>query len=234
MRSFTKIAAALLLIAALSAPAAAQNSPTISKDGNVFMKATVGGSYPFMENLNAELKTQGRCELSAGASFSMSIGRAFSKHKWALEAWFDFARYQSFKYENDYESFEGDMTHYNFMLVGKRNLWPTNEIFRPYIGAGFGYGYTNIARAGGKIDGLQAMLIVQFESRIKDNLAMFFESSFLTTLDRSNYDSSFLESSAYDAIQDSNGDPLDERFSSVDLRIGIQAWLKAPAKYGDM
>jgi outer membrane protein W len=234
MRSFTKMTAALLLVAALSAPAAAQNSPTIAQDSNVFMKATIGGSYPFMENLNTELKTQGRCELSTGVSFSMSIGRAFSQHKWALELWFDLARYQSFKYENAYEDFEGDMTHYNFMLVGKRNLWPSNNIFRPYIGAGFGYGYTNIARAGGKIDGLQAMLLMQFESRIKDNLTMFLETTFLTTVDRSKYDSSFLESSAYDAIQDSNGDPLEERFSSVDLRIGIQAWLKPPSKYGDM
>lgn len=226
MKKFTTITATVLLLAALSIPAAAA-------DSNVFLKATVGGSYPFMENLNAELKTQGRCQLSAGVSLSMSIGRAFSNHKWALELWFDYARYQSFMYENAYESFEGDMTHYNYMLVGKRNLWPSNEIFRPYLGAGFGYGITNIARAGGKIDGLQGMILLQFESRIKDNVTMFFESTFLTTFNPSEYDSSFLESSDYDAIQNSNGDPLDERFSSIDLRIGIQAWLKPPSKYGD-
>ena len=226
MRFFTSMVAALLLAAALTAPAAAT-------DSNVFLKATAGGSYPLMPNLNSELQTQGRCELSAGMSFSMSIGRAFAKHKWGLELWFDLARYQSFKYENAYESFEGDMTHYNFMLVGKRNLWPSNEIFRPYLGAGFGYGYTNIARAGGKIDGLQGMVLLQFESRIKDNLTLFMEGTFLTTFDKSEYDSSFLESSTYDSILDSNGDPLAERFSSVDLRIGIQAWLKPPSKYGD-
>lgn len=227
MRSFTKIAASLLLIAALSVPATAA-------DSNVFMKATVGGSYPFMENLSTELKNQGRCDLSAGLSLSMSIGRSFSNHKWALELWFDYARYQSFKYENAYESFEGDMTHYNYLLVGKRNLWPSNEIFRPYLGVGIGYGYTNIARAGGKIDGLEGMVLLQLESRIRDNITMFFESTFLTTFNPSKYDSSFLESSAYDAIQNSNGDPLDERFSSIDLRIGIQAWLKPPSKYGDI
>jgi len=226
MRFFTSMVAALLLAAALTAPAAAA-------DSNVFLKSTIGGSYPLMANLNNELQTQGRCELSSGLSFSMSIGRAFAQHKWGLELWFDLARYQSFKYENAYESFEGDMTHYNFMLVGKRNLWPSNEIFRPYLGAGVGYGYTNIARAGGKIDGLQGMIILQFESRIKDNLTLFMESTFLTTFDKSKYDSSFLESSAYDAILDSNGVPLEERFSSVDLRIGIQAWLKPPSKYGD-
>ncbi len=226
MKIFTRITMALLLAAALTTPAAAA-------DSNVFLKATVGGSYPFMENLNTELKTQGRCELSTGLSFGMSIGRAFSNHKWGLELWFDMARYQSFTYENEFESFEGDMTHYNFMLVGKRNLWPSNEIFRPYLGAGFGYGYTNIARAGSKIDGLQGMILLQFESRIKDNVTMFLETSFLTTFDKDKYDSSFLESSAYDAILDSNGDPLNERFTSIDLRIGIQAWLKPPSKYGD-
>jgi outer membrane protein W len=224
MRSFASMTTALLLVAALAAPAAAA-------DSNVFLKATVGGSYPFMSNLNDELKAQGRCELSPGLSFSMSIGRTFSQHKWGLELWFDFARYQSFMYENDYKSFEGDMTHYNFMLVGKRTLWPSNEIFRPYLGAGFGYGYTNITRAGGKIDGLQGMLLFQVESKIKDNLALFMETSFLTTFNKSKYDSSFLESSADDAIFDSNGEPLDERFSSIDLRIGIQAWLKPPSKY---
>jgi opacity protein-like surface antigen len=226
IRFFTSMIAALILAAVLTAPATAA-------DSNVFLKATAGGSYPFMSNLNNELKAQGRCELSPGLSFSMSIGRAFSQHKWALELWFDFARYQSFTYENDYESFEGEMTHYNFMLVGKMSLWPSNEIFRPYLGAGFGYGYTNIARAGGKIDGLQGMLIFQVESRIKDYLTLFMETSFLSTFDSSKYDSSFLESSNYDAIFDSNGDPLNERFSSIDLRIGIQAWLKPPSKYGD-
>ena len=220
------MAAALLLIAALTAPAAAE-------DSNIFLKTTIGGSYPFMQNLNAELKTQGRCELSTGLSFSMSIGRAFSKHKWGLELWFDIARYQSFKYENVYESFEGDMTHYNYMLVGKRNLWPSNEIFRPYLGAGLGYGYTTISSAGGKLDGLQGMILLQFESRVKDNITMFLESTFLTTFDKDKYDSSFLESSAHDTILDSNGEPLNERFSTIDLRIGIQVWLKPPSKYGD-
>jgi len=214
-----------VLIAALSVPASAA-------DSNVFMKATVGGSYPFMENLNAELRTQGRHELSAGLSLSMSIGRTFFNHKWALELWFDYARFQSFKYENAYENFEGDMTHYNYMLVGKRNLWPSNEIFRPYLGVGAGYGYTNIARAGGKIDGIEGMVLLQFETRIKDNITMFFESTFLTTFNPSKYDSSFLESSVYDAIQNSSGDPLDERFSSVDLRIGVQVWLKPPSRFG--
>ncbi len=226
MRFYSSIAAALLLIAALTAPAAAQ-------DSNVFLKTTIGGSYPFMQNLNSELKSQGRCELTTGLSFSMSIGRLFAKRKWGLELWFDVARYQSFKYENAYESFEGEMTHYNYMLVGKRNLWPSNDIFRPYLGAGFGYGYTNISRAGGKLDGLQGMILLQFESRIKDNITMFVESTFLTTFDKDKYDSSFLESSNYDAIFDSNGDPLDERFTSIDLRIGIMAWLKPPSKYGD-
>jgi outer membrane protein W len=226
VRFYSSIAAALLLIAALTAPAAAQ-------DSNVFLKTTIGGSYPFMQNLNSELKSQGRCELTTGLSFSMSIGRLFAKRKWGLELWFDVARYQSFKYENDYESFEGEMTHYNYMLVGKRNLWPSNDIFRPYLGAGFGYGYTNISRAGGKLDGLQGMILLQFESRIKDNITMFVESTFLTTFDKDKYDSSFLESSNYDAIFDSNGDPLAERFTSIDLRIGIMAWLKPPSKYGD-
>jgi outer membrane protein W len=227
MRSFARLAAAMILAASLAAPAAAA-------DSNVFLKATIGGSYPYMQNLNSELETQGRCQLTTGASFGMSIGRMFAKHKWGLELWFDLARYQSFKYENAYESFEGDMKHYNFMLVGKRNLWPSNETFRPYIGAGMGYGYTNISRAGGKIDGLEGVLLLQFESRIKDNIALFIESTFLTTFDNSKYDSSFLESSEYDSILDSNGVPLDERFTSVDLRIGIQAWLKPPSKYGEM
>jgi len=227
MRFFASLTAAVLMAASMAAPVAAA-------DSNVFFKATIGGSYPFMQNLNNELKTQGRCQLTTGASFSLSIGRMFSNRKWGAELWFDLARFQSFKYENDYESFEGGMTHYNFMLVGKRNLWPTNEIFRPYLGAGLGYGYTNISRAGGKIDGLQGMVLLQFESRIKDNITMFLESTFLTTFNKSKYDSSFLESSAYDAILDSNGDPLDERFTSIDLRIGIQAWLKPPSKYGEI
>ena len=224
-RRLTMTALALLAAAAAAAPASA--------DSNVFLKATAGGSYPFMNNLNDELRAQGRGDLATGLSFSVSIGRLFLERKWGLELWFDHSRYQSFKYENAYESFEGDMTHLSYMLVGKRNLWPSNETFRPYIGAGAGYAYTNIARAGGKIDGLQGMVLLQFESRIKDNITMFVESTWLTMFNKDKYDSSFLEGSAYDAILDSNGDPLDERFSSIDLRIGIQAWLVPPSKYGN-
>jgi len=227
MRSFARLAGVMTLAATLAAPAAAA-------DSNVFLKVAVGGSYPFLQNLNDELETQGRDQLATGASIGISLGRMFSERKWGLEAWFDLARYQSFKFENEYESFEGDMTHYNFMLVGKRNLSPSNEKFRPYIGAGMGYGYTNIARAGGKIDGLQGMILLQFEARIRDNIALLLESNFLTTFDKSNYDSSFLESSDYDTILDSNGDPLEDRFTSIDLRIGIQVWLKPPSKYGDI
>jgi hypothetical protein len=223
MRRFAITALILLAAASFAAPAWA--------DGNVFLKFTAGGSYPFMNNLNDELKAQGRCGLTTGLSASVSVGRLFAGRKWGAELWFDVARYQSFKYENAYESFSGDITHYDFMLVGKRNLWPSNANFSPYIGAGLGYGYTNIARSGGKIDGMQGMVLLQFESMIKDNITMFIESSFVTTFNKSKYDSSFLESSAYDAILDSNGDPLDERFTSVDLRIGIQAWLKPPRKY---
>jgi hypothetical protein len=226
MRFFAILAAVTILAAALAPPAAAAES-------NVFLKATVGGSYPIMQNLNNELGDQGGRQLIPGVSLSMSIGRMFSDHKWGLEFCFDQARYQSFRYENDYESFEGDMKHYNFMLVGKRSLLPSNDTFRPCIGAGIGYGYTNISRAGGKIDGLEGLLLLQLESRIKDNISILIESAFLTTFDKSRYDSSFLESSAYDAILDGNGDPLDERFTSIDLRIGIQAWLKPPSKYGE-
>ncbi len=226
MRFFASAAVALLLIAAAGIPATAA-------DSNVFFKATIGGSYPFMKNLNDELMNQGRCSLTAGAGFGLSLGRSFAKHKWGLELWFDYARYQSFKYQNAYEDFQGEMSHYNFMLVGKRNLWPSNPNFRPYIGAGFGYGYTNIARDGGRIDGLAGMLLLQFESRIKDNIAMFIEGTYLSNLSRDKYDTSFLNSADYPAILDSNGDPLDERFSAIGLRIGIQAWLKPPAKYGE-
>jgi hypothetical protein len=218
-------AVVLLLMAALAVPASAM-------DSTVFLKATAGGSYPFMENLDSELKAQGRPGLSTGFSFSMSIGKLFVERRWGLELWFDLARYPSFKYENDYEDFAGDMTRYNFMLVGKRNLWPSSDIFHPYIGAGLGYGYTNIAMAGGKIQGVQGMVLLQFESQIKDNITLFLESSFMSTFGSDRYDSSYLESSNYDAILDSNGDPLDDRFASADLRIGIQAWLKPPSKYG--
>jgi outer membrane protein W len=222
-----------LLFAAAALALSVPPMPSSAADSNVFFKATAGGSYPFMENLGDELRTQGRSELTTGLSVGVSVGKLFSQRKWGLELWFDHSRYQSFKYENEYESFEGDMTHYNFMLVGKWNLRPASDLFRPYLGAGLGYGYTNIARAGGKIDGLQGMLLLQLESRIKDNLAFFVEGFFLSTFTRDKYDSSFLEGSAYDAILGSDGNPLDERFTSFDLRIGVLAWLKRPSKYGE-
>ena len=90
MRRFAIAALILLAAASFAAPAGA--------DSNVFLKFTAGGSYPFMKNLNDELKAQGRCDLTTGLSASVSVGRLFAGRKWGAELWFDVSRYQSFKY----------------------------------------------------------------------------------------------------------------------------------------
>lgn len=221
-------ASALLILFALCAP------PPAAADGagTVFFHVAGGASYPVTPNLRDELSLQGTDGPGVGWTASVSLGRTFSRRAWALELRAEVSRYPKFPYVNEHEEFEGDLTDYTFLLVGKRNLAPSAERFRPYLGLGAGYGQATISRGGGKIAGFQAMALLQLETVLRDNISLLVEGTYLMMPGSKEFDSPFLEASALDRILDSSGQPLGEQFSSGNLRVGIIVWLRPPDPYG--
>lgn len=226
MRSPALVLSALAVLAISSSPASAQ-------EGDVFLKVAVGGSYPMMAELEDELRRQGEEMFGAGYGIGVSLGKLAWNRTFGAELYFAVSRYPDFYFENEHDTFDGQVVHYDFMVLGKRNLLPGSERFRPWLGVGLGYGYSNIARSNGRNAGFQGMAAIQVESRVRHNLAVFAEFVYISALSRNEYDSTFLEGSAYDSITGSDGEPLSERFMSADLRIGITAWLSPRDRYGD-
>lgn len=211
------LAGAIIFISASTASA---------QEGDVFLKVSGGGSYPILNDLQDELEVQGEDVFGTGYSLSVSLGRIAWNRVFGAELYFAVSRYPEFFYANEADTFDGQVAHYDFMLLVKRNLYPGNERLRPWLGIGLGYGYSNIARSNGKNDGFQGMASLQVESRVASNIALFAELTYISSFTRDEYDSKFLEASAYDAITGSDGEPLSDRFMSVDFRVGITAWLR--------
>lgn len=219
-------AAATFLLLAVSVPSSAGAAE------DVYFRAAGGGSHPVMPSLSDELSAQGVDGLSIGWTAGVSLGRTFSDRAWAAELWAEIGRFPSFAYVNEYEEFEADLTAYSFLLVGKRRLLPPGGRLTPWIGLGAGYGQTTIARGGGRIDGFQAAGLLQLESRLRDNISLLVEGSWLIMPGSREFDSPFLEGSAQDRILDSGGDPLSEQYSSWSLRVGVVVRLRPPDPYG--
>lgn len=219
-----RVAAVLIFLAACT-PSPAEAA------GETYFRAAGGASSPITPNLSDELSLQGTDGPGIGWTASVSLGRSFSHGAWAAELWADISRYPNFPYVNEYEEFDGDLTNYSFLLVGKRNLFPSSERFTPWLGIGAGYGQSTIARGGGKIAGLQAMGLLQLETALRGNIFLLVEGSYLIAPGSTEFDSPFLERSALDRILDSSGEPLAEQFSSVNFRVGIIVRLKPPDPY---
>lgn len=144
------------------------------------------------------------------------------------EANFSASFYQSFHYLNDYdqdgeydEDFEGNLSHQHYALIIRRVLLPGNESFSPFIGLGAGYGVTNLISGGGKLGAFEWQVLAGVETKIKANFSLLLEADYRSAFTTDTYDSPHLENVEGDAVYDSNGSPLEDRFSSFELRIGI-------------
>lgn len=196
------------------------------EEGRFFLKANAGYSIPFLPALSSELDLQGQSDIQGGLGLSVSLGRTFLERTWALEALFAVAFYPEFNYENDHEDFEGDLSHYDFALVCKRFLLPEDKTIAASIGAGIGYGITNLISGGGKMDSFEAVGIAQFESKLKDNISLLLEGSYCYAFNEDRFEKPFLENVPGDVVHDSEGNPLEDRYSSLEIRAGVIIWLK--------
>lgn len=209
-------------------------SPSHASNGTskkYYLKADFGYSNPLLTNLDDELEAQGSDGVESGYGFSVSLGRAFIEGKWAFEIYFALSFYPEFEYKNDYEEFTGNLSHNGFGAIFKRRFRADSKRFIPSLGAGFSYGITNLISGGGKLKGAEALAVLDFEIPIRGNISIIFNGTYTVGLSEDTFDNPFLENVEDDVVRDRNGDPLRDRYSSFEIKLGIQVWLKSPTEY---
>lgn len=203
-------------------------SPCAGQADRFFLKAVGGYSHPFLPNLSSELETQGSEGVRGGFGGCISLGKTLWEREWAIEFFFAISYYPSFDYDNEFDVFEGKMSHYDFAAVFKKCLLPDAERLIPYVGAGVGYGITNLISGGGKIQTVHALALAQLEVPIRGNTSFLLETAYGAGLDGNTFKNAFLEDVPGDVVLDSSGEPLEDRFSAFNIRIGIMLWLRPP------
>jgi hypothetical protein len=202
------------------------SDPSVASDGRVYLRAGVGASVPFVKNLSGELALQGADAPKPGYSFGVSLGRTFIEQRWALEAHFSAAFYPEFDFTSNTDSFPGRLQHYDYGLILKRNILPEGAALQPSLGVGIGYGLTNLISGGGRLGAFEAIAVGGVGIRIMENINLSIEGTYYAGLQRKKYEKPFLANYDTDVVKDNAGNPLQDRFNSIDVRIGITVFLK--------
>lgn len=211
----------ILSLAALAAfvrPAAAE--------GRFFLRAGMGVSVPSLDNLENELGVQGEGEtVDPGLSLGVSLGRSFADDAWSLEIYMAAAFYSDFIYYNTYEGFAGKLRHIDFMGIARRHWRTDAKWLRPSVGLGAGYGSTELISGGGRMGALQGLGAIRVESALTENLLIAVEGIYSFGLETKAFAGPFLENVDTDAVLISSGDPLEDKYDTYEIRLGITVWL---------
>ncbi len=207
----------LSLLATLVSHASSQDRP--------YLRANAGLSIPSMQNLSDELSLQGKEDLKDGFGFGVSLGRTFASGTYMVEGNLSVSIYQTIHYENPYDTFSVNITHYNYSILVLRRFRVESGSFIPSIGAGIGYGTTNLIRGGGKASSVTILLSGGIEHRLKNNIFLQLSALYIKSLKSDRFDSPFITNLETDAVYRSNGDPLEDRFDSIEIRFGMVVYL---------
>ncbi|MDD4858325.1 MAG: outer membrane beta-barrel protein [Candidatus Krumholzibacteria bacterium] len=218
MHKLPLIIVILTLAGAMASPAAAED--------RFFLRIGAGASDVSLKNLDAELQLQGNAKVAAGYSFAVSLGRTFAEDYWSLEAHFAAMFFPGFDYTCPSDSFPGKMRHFSYALVLQRHFRPEGKYFKPTLGAGIGYGVTNLISGGGKLNAPEALITGRVESSITSTIDLSLECTYYAGLQTKQFSSPHLENYEGDAVYDSAGNILSDRYRSLDLRLGIRVWLR--------
>jgi hypothetical protein len=205
--------------------------------GRFFLRAGGGVSIPYLTNLSNELEFQGTKNAPRlGYTFAVSLGRTFPANQWSAEVHISASFYPEFDYTavgDTSGGFPGHLEHYDYGVILRRNLLPNNRRFQPWIGAGIGLGQTNLINGGGKFYAPEAIAAGRLETAITDNINFAAEAVYYAGLMSRTYKNAFLQNVSGDAILNSQGQELMDRYRSFDVRIGITVYLKArtPQQY---
>jgi hypothetical protein len=213
-------------------------SPLLAADGRFFVRFGAGASVPYLKGLNDELKLQNKDKVGAGYGFGVSLGHTFFEERWSLELHFSTSFYPTFDYEpydadttdSDHEFFPAKLKHYSSFIIARHNFMSDSERIRPTLGAGIGYGQANLIAGGGKLGALEGLVTGRLDVSITKNLEFAVECLYYAGLQTREFRDPFLENVDTDFVKNSRGKPLEDRFRSLDVRVGLTLWLKPMAQ----
>jgi hypothetical protein len=219
---------ALLIAIAVACPVHGEEKDTF------YLKATAGYSLPMLSALSDELELQDLGEkLGNGPCFDVALGRALFGRGWALEVSASKAFYSSFHYMNDLEDFEGEMSHSGFYAVILKRFPLRENSIVPSAGLGIGYGRTELISGGGKMSAFEGIVLARLEARIRGNIGTLLECAYTAGLAGDTFDAPHLENVSGDNVFASDGLPIEDRFSSLEFKMGIIVYLPTRIPSGD-
>lgn len=223
-----------ILLASLVMIAAASPARGEELGDTFFLKAALGYSIPTLASLDDELALQGRGEaLSGGICLDISLGRTLLDRQWAVEFTAAISRYPEFSYLNELEDFRGDMTHYLFGAALMKRFPLRDESLVPSIGIGCGYGRTDLVSGGGKIAAVEGFARARLEAKVRENISLLIECAYVTGFAEGAFEAPHLENVSGDVVFSSDGSPLEDRFTALEIKVGIITWLLKRSPYGE-
>jgi hypothetical protein len=132
---------------------------------------------------------------------------------------------------NIHEDFSGKLSHYDYALIAKKRIPSGSEKIVPWLGVGGGYGVTNLISGGGKIRAFEALALAQIEVPLRGNIGLILEGTYCAGLSEDGFDNPFLENVSGDIVQDSDGNPLEDRYSAFEIRIGVTIRLRPRERF---
>jgi len=221
----------LSVFAAAAVAAIVLHAGSAAAEGRFFLRAGTGVSLPSLEGLENELGAQGGERLEPGLSLGVSLGRSFAENAWSVELYFAAAFYPEFIYDNDYEGFAGKLRHFEYLGIARRHWRTEAKWFRPSLGLGAGYGSTELISGGGKMGAARGLAAVRVESALAENVCLSLEGLYNVGLQTKAFSGPFLENVSSDAVLTSANVPLEDKYDSFDIRLGVTVWLKKPVAY---
>lgn len=202
-----------------------------SQETGVYLRAGLGAGKPLMETLSEELEKQGREMPEFGYVLPVSIGKKFLNEEVGAELIFSYSIIPGLRYKNDYEDFKESFGHYSFSFLIRKYLLPGKRQFSPSVGAGIGYGRSNLVSGGGRLESAELILSALIESEFRKNKQFFIEAVYTRALNTGTFEAAHIENVSGDIILDSLGNPLEENYSFFEIRAGISFYLKTPKSY---
>jgi len=201
-----------------------------AQEKDIFLRSGLGAAYPLLGELSDELERQGNEMPWPQYALGVNLGKVFMDGAFSVEASFSYSMIPNVRYRNAYEDFEENLTHYGFSLLGRRRF-TGGGWFVPSLGAGLGYGRSNLVSGGGRLESFEFIGSALLEFALGENLDLFAEAIYVGSFNRDRFDDPHLENISGDALLDSDGEELKDMYSAFEIRIGLTFWLRTMDRY---
>ncbi len=210
--------------------AAASPVDSGAQEKDMFFRVGLGAAYPMLDGLSDELEKQGNELPLPQYALGVDLGKLFMDGTFSVEASFSYSMIPNVRYKNDQEDFEENLTHYDFSLIARRRFTRGGKL-APSLGAGLGYGRSNLVSGGGRLESFEFIGSALLEYELGDHLDLFAEAIYVGSFNSGRFDDPHLENVSGDALLNSGGEILEDRYSTFEFRVGLTFWLRTMDRY---